>query len=213
MINLENVNKSYGNNVVFENFSLRLNENEITAILGESGVGKTTLLNMISGLSEYSGKITGNAKSFSFIFQEDRLLPFKTVNENLQFVLGSGDYTEALVKAGLENCGNKYPSELSGGMARRVSVLRAFLFKSQIILMDEPFSGLDLGTKYKVMNYFLQMWKKDGRTAVMVTHNIDEAIYLAGRILVIGKKGTILFDNNNEGEKTRLEIEKLFCCQ
>lgn len=213
MIKIENVSKKYKNKNVFDNFNLEIEDNAVTAILGESGVGKTTLLNIVSGATEYTGKITGNYDGVSFVFQEDRLIPFKTINENLEFVLGKGDYSDALKEIGLDGCGNKYPSELSGGMAKRVSVLRAFLFKSDIILMDEPFSGLDLGTKYKVMNMFLEMWKNDKRTAILVTHNIDEALFLSDRIIVLGEKGKILADCKNEGENTRKKITDLFCIE
>lgn len=213
MIKLENVSKKYKDKNVFDNFCLEIEDNAVTAILGESGVGKTTLLNILSGATEYTGKISGNYDGISFVFQEDRLIPFKTINENLEFVLGKGNYSAALKEIGLEGCGNKYPSELSGGMAKRVSVLRAFLFKSDMILMDEPFSGLDLGTKYKVMNMFLKMWEKDKRTSVLVTHNVDEALFLSGRIIVLGENGKILADYANEGENTRKKIVDLFCTE
>lgn len=197
MIKLINVVKNYGDNRVFSDFNLTLVDGEITAVLGESGVGKTTLLNIISGHTGFEGKVENAPEKCSFVFQEDRLLPFKTAEGNLEFALGKGDYSAYFEKVGLRGCENKYPGELSGGMNRRVSLLRAFLYKSDALLMDEPFSSLDIGTKYSVMDYFLKMWKEDGRTAVFVTHSPEEAAYVSDRAVVIGEGGKILFDERN----------------
>ena len=212
MIELKSITKRYENGpTVFENFSLSLNDGEITALLGASGVGKTTLLNILAGTTGYEGEITGASKPVSFIFQEDRLLPFKTVQKNLEYALGKGDYAKALESVGLGGCESKYPSELSGGMARRVAILRAFLFKSELLLMDEPFGSLDIGVKYRLMELFRGMWERDGRTAVLVTHNVDEAVYLGQRVIVLGSGGEVLLDKKNEEpELLRKEIEALF---
>ena len=197
MIKLIDITKNYGEKNVFSHFNLDIGQNEITAILGESGVGKTTLLSIMAKHTGFSGKIENEPEKVSFVFQEDRLIPFKTVNGNLEFVLGKGDYSAALEKAGLTGCGKAYPDELSGGMQRRVSLLRAFLFESDAIFMDEPFSSLDLDTKYMIMDNFLSMWNEDRRTAVIVTHNPDEAAYIADRAIVLGEGGKILFDEKN----------------
>lgn len=210
MIEIKNINKKYGEKIIFDNFSINLTEGEITVILGESGTGKTTFLKILSGIEKFEGKIENLPENASFVFQEDRLLPFKTVEENLVFALGKGEYDQALKSVGLEGEKNKYPDELSGGMARRVALLRAFLFKSELMLMDEPFSSLDIAVKYKLMNLFLDMWKKDRRTTVLVTHNIDEALYLGKRIVILGKNGKILFDRSNCGENLREEIIGIF---
>ena len=197
MIKLIDITKNYGEKNVFSHFNLDIGQNEITAILGESGVGKTTLLSIMAKQTEFSGRIKNAPEKVSFVFQEDRLIPFKTVNGNLEFVLGKGDYSAVLEKAGLTGYGKAYPDELSGGMQRRVSLLRAFLFESDAIFMDEPFSSLDLGTKYMIMDNFLSMWNEDKRTAVIVTHNPDEAAYIADRAIVLGEGGKILFDEKN----------------
>lgn len=210
MIKLENINKEYGEKIVFENLSLSIEENAVTAVLGESGVGKTTLLNILSGAESYTGKTQNDSRKVSFVFQEDRLIPFMTVNENLEFVLGKGDYTEKLRQVGIEEYKDSYPSSLSGGTARRVALLRAFLYDGDLMLMDEPFSALDLSTKYKVMQLFLKLWEQKRITAVIVTHDIEEAVFLAKRIVVLGEKGVIKGDFINRGDITRKEITQLF---
>lgn len=210
MIKLENINKEYGEKIVFENLSLSIEENAVTAVLGESGVGKTTLLNILSGAASYTGKMQNDSRKVSFVFQEDRLIPFMTVNENLEFVLGKGDYTEKLRQVGIEEYKDSYPSSLSGGTARRVALLRAFLYDGDLMLMDEPFSALDLSTKYKVMQLFLKLWEQKRITAVIVTHDIEEAVFLAKRIVVLGEKGVIKGDFINRGDITRKEITQLF---
>ena len=210
MIKLENINKEYGEKIVFENLSLSIEENAVTAVLGESGVGKTTLLNILSGAASYTGKTQNDSRKVSFVFQEDRLIPFMTVNENLEFVLGKGDYTEKLRQVGIEEYKDSYPSSLSGGTARRVALLRAFLYDGDLMLMDEPFSALDLSTKYKVMQLFLKLWEQKRITAVIVTHDIEEAVFLAKSIVVLGEKGVIKGDFINRGDITRKEITQLF---
>lgn len=185
MIGLKNVYKSYGERKVFSDLSIEFEPNRITAILGGSGVGKTTILRLLSGLTDPdSGEVFG-ANPVSFVFQEDRLAPHLTVNQNLELVLGKGDYSVALADVGLEGRGNDYPKSLSGGMARRLCFLRACLFPSELILLDEPFKGLDLKLKYAVMDAFLDLWKKNPRTAVLVTHDPEEAAYVASRAIVL----------------------------
>ena len=185
MIGLKNVYKSYGERKVFSDLSIEFEPNRITAILGGSGVGKTTILRLLSGLTDPdSGEVFG-ANPVSFVFQEDRLAPHLTVNQNLELVLGKGDYSAALADVGLEGRRNDYPKSLSGGMARRLCFLRACLFPSELILLDEPFKGLDLKLKYAVMDAFLDLWKKNPRTAVLVTHDPEEAAYVASRAIVL----------------------------
>ena len=211
MIEIKNLTKKFGEQTVYQDFSLSLEENSVTAVLGASGVGKTTLLNILASLTPYEGEILGEIAPVSMVFQDDRLLPFASVQKNLEYALGKGDYSAKLAEVGLEGCENKYPAQLSGGMARRVALLRAFLRRGKLLLMDEPFGSLDIGVKYKLMNLFRAMWQKDKRTTVIVTHNIDEALYLGERIIVLGEKGKILMDEQNgDGEALRKKIENLF---
>ncbi len=192
MIEIKNFSKSYSRNTVYENFNLTLNDGEITCILGESGSGKTTLLNAIAKLTEYGGSIT-NVKC-SYIFQQPRLVPNLTVRGNLRLVCkDENKIFQMLEKVGLSDKAESYPVQLSGGQAQRVSVARAFLYAGDVILMDEPFSSLDLKLKKRIMDLFFEIWGSDERTAVFVTHDVDEAVCIAKRILVLDR-GRIIYD-------------------
>lgn len=200
MISIKNFTKSYADKTVYENFNLEIKEEGITCILGESGCGKTTLLNAVAGLIDYGGEIT--KKRVSYVFQTPRLIPNLTVGENLKFIgADSNRAAYMLERVGLTYKKNSYPNSLSGGEAQRVSLVRAFCFRSDVLLMDEPFSSLDLKTKLSVMELFKSMCKEEQRGAVFVTHDIDEALYLADRILVM-RGGSIINDltNQNKGE-------------
>lgn len=200
MILIKNFTKSYADKTVYENFNLEIKEEGITCILGESGCGKTTLLNAVAGLIDYGGEIT--KKRVSYVFQTPRLIPNLTVGENLKFIgADSNRAAYMLERVGLTYKKDSYPNSLSGGEAQRVSLVRAFCFRSDVLLMDEPFSSLDLKTKLSVMELFKSMCKEEQRGAVFVTHDIDEALYLADRILVM-RGGSIINDltNQNKGE-------------
>lgn len=200
MTGLYDVSKSFGSVKVYDGFTCEFSPLSVTAVLGESGSGKTTLLNLLAGLIKPDGgRVTADAP-VSFVFQEDRLLPNLTVRQNLELVCGKRDYRDELSKIGLAEYENAYIRELSGGMARRLSYLRAYLFPSALILLDEPFRGLDLKLKRALMDTFLGLQKSSPRTAVLVTHDPDEASYLASRIVIIGKGGKILADLSRDGD-------------
>ena len=164
-LTLKKIGKKYDGVEIYKDFDLTLNEGIITCIMGPSGCGKTTLLNMIGGLNPPdSGQMEGfEGKRFSYVFQETRLLPWKTVEGNLDFVLDHSlpkeerkALTDNLLKmVKMEAFANYYPSQLSGGMAQRVSLARAFAVPSDIILMDEPFSGIDINLKQTMLQHFL----------------------------------------------------------
>lgn len=201
MIEIKNFSKSYSDNTVYENFNLTLEEGEITCILGESGSGKTTLLNAVAGLIKFEGSIP--ELNCSYIFQRPRLVPNLTVYRNLELVCSDGGkIKDMLERVSLSDKSSSYPVKLSGGQAQRVSIARAFLFPSDIILMDEPFSSLDLKLKRQMTQLFFEVWRKDRRTALFVTHDADEALTVANRILVINK-GRIVFDKRLDGEPPR----------
>lgn len=213
MISLEHITKKYGNLTVYNDFSLGLEEGKITCLLGESGCGKTTLLNILAGLTPYQGNITicqGNSKSSqeneitiqknttpltcSYVFQQPRLVPNLTVKNNLLLVCKDEKrIDEMLQRVAVYDKKDAYPNALSGGQAQRVALARAFLFEADIMLLDEPFSSLDYKLKLAVMQVFLNEQKLQQKTAVFVTHDIDEALYLADRVILL-RGGTIQAD-------------------
>ena len=184
-ITFENVTKKYGDLTVYDNFSFSIKRGEITCILGESGSGKTTLLNMLAGLTPYEGSIAPKLKC-SYVFQEPRLVSNLTVRGNLSLICKDKNKVEEMLAAvELSDKAEAYPVGLSGGQAQRVAVARAFLYPADLILLDEPFSSLDLALKLKISALFLKLWEREKRTALFVTHNADEALMLANRIVVL----------------------------
>lgn len=206
MLEIKNLSVSYGKNQVYENFSLSADERVITCILGESGCGKTTLLNAVAGLINYGGEITDT--KVSYVFQTHRLVPNLTVLKNLTLIGAERERAEdMLARVGLKEKAEVYPSSLSGGEAQRVSLCRALLFASDIVLMDEPFSSLDLKTKLSAMLLTQKLLLEEGRGALFVTHDIDEALYLSDRIVVM-KKGKVIEDIIN-GDKAEFALSPL----
>jgi NitT/TauT family transport system ATP-binding protein len=168
---------------------------EITCILGPSGVGKTTLFNVISGLTDYDGgEITGiENRNISYLFQEPRLLPWLTVYENIDIVLKNiypekkrnEVITHYLEMVGLIEYIDNKPEELSGGMKQRLAIARTFAYPSSLLLMDEPFQGLDVKLKNDIIESFLKLWEKDKRTVLFITHDIEEALKVSDQIYII----------------------------
>ncbi len=188
---LNSITKKYGGRTVFSDFTLEIEESKITAVLGESGAGKTTLLNIIAGLTEYQGTTEGVGQC-SYLFQTPRLLPNLTVEGNLRFVLPDevcGKIGEMLRRVGLEGREKSYPSELSGGEAQRAAIARAFLYPHDLLLMDEPFSSLDLSLKKSLIALVTQLWEEKKNTVVFVTHDVHEAALLSHRAVVLRNGG------------------------
>lgn len=202
MIEVKNISKRYGDKTVYDDFSFSFEKDKITAILGESGAGKTTLLNIIAGITDFEGEVIKRG-DISFIFQTDRLVKNLTVKENLKLVVKGAtddDIEKALKSVGLLSAKNLYPKELSAGMARRVAILRAFLYPSEILLMDEPFINLDVSLKFSLMNTVKDMQKNSPKTVLFITHDVKEAVYISDRVAVI-KNGKIIFDEKNVNKK------------
>lgn len=180
---------------------------EFVCVVGGSGCGKTTLLRIIVGLeTEYEGavyldrrKITGPGLDRGLVFQEHRLLPWLTVHENVAFGLADMPAAERMHKikhylslVGLEHFENEYPHRLSGGMSQRVAIARALANRPEVLLLDEPFASLDALTRIRMQQEILQIWEAEQTTVVLVTHDIEEAVYLADRIVVMSSQpGTI----------------------
>lgn len=215
MIELVNVSKKYANTPVYENFSLGIEEGKITCLLGASGCGKTTLLNMLAGLTPYEGRIGNVPERISYIFQEERLLPNLTVKQNVALVLGKNadgkKISEMLEKVELSGKEDAYPAELSGGQAQRVSIARAFAYPSGLILMDEPFSSLDTALKIRLIDVFCRLWQEEKRTAVFVTHDAEEAYMLAHRAVLLDEGKVVADISENDpvprayGESSRFK--------
>ncbi|KOA18712.1 bicarbonate transport ATP-binding protein CmpD [Clostridium homopropionicum DSM 5847] len=193
-VQIKNLYKAYGTHVVFDNLNLNFIKNKITVLLGPSGCGKTTLLNIISGIErKYGGEVILRDSSISYIFQEDRLIPNLTAFENVAFVLKSTmskEETEKTVNTYLSlvklmDYKDMFPEKLSGGMKRRVAIARAFAYKSRLLLMDEPFKGLDQKLKNEIIEEFLKIHNEDKRTIILVTHDIKEAEALGDEIYTL----------------------------
>lgn len=186
MIIFKDISKSYGNKIVLKNFNIDIREGQTTFVLGKSGSGKTTFSKIVLGLEKIdTGEISGlDGKKISVAFQEDRLMENMTIGSNFKMTVDSHinrkQIVEKMEKIGLFQPLETKISELSGGMKRRISILRAFLIEFDLIVMDEPFRELDEETKEKVMNFVIQNIK--GKTAIIITHNKDEVEYFAEKI-------------------------------
>ena len=209
VLKVNEVSKAFENEKIIENISLELHEGEIVSLLGVSGGGKTTLFNIIAGLSVpdkgevfLDGEnITGKPGFISYMLQKDLLLPYRTILDNvaLPLIIRGMKKKEAREKAtvyfeefGLEGTQKKYPSQLSGGMKQRAALLRTYMFSEKVALLDEPFSALDMLTKGTVHEWYLDVMEKIKLSTLFVTHDIDEAILLSDRIyLLTGKPGSI----------------------
>ncbi|WP_249869028.1 ABC transporter ATP-binding protein [Oceanobacillus saliphilus] len=205
-LEVRNVSRSFDGKQAVNNISFFAEPGEIIGILGTSGSGKSTVLRAISGLDRgYDGDIAinGNVEkeiqdTTGFIFQEPRLFPWLTVLDNVTFGL-KGDKKDKIARAkvylknvGLDESGGLYPRQLSGGMAQRVAIARALVTSPEILLLDEPFSALDAFTKMQLQDLLLDVWKEYQSTIVLVTHDIDEAMYLCNRIIILrGQPGEL----------------------
>ena len=202
MPKLIDISKKWGNRSIFDNFCIEFDKDKTTAIIGKSGIGKTTLLQIIAKLTDFDGEIIDFGK-ISYVFQEPRLLPFLTVKENLEYALSNdclGDDKDKTINKYLElteisHLKNKKANTLSGGEAQRVSLARAFCYPSNTILCDEPFSSLDLGLKKRIMGVYNDLIKASPRTSIMVTHTIDEALFLADVIIYLDNNTFKRFEN------------------
>ncbi len=187
------VSKSYGEKQVFRRLALDIDEGEILCVLGESGGGKTTLLKILAGLTDFEGSVEG-VSSVGYIFQEPRLLPNLTVEENLLYAGAErGEIEDVLRKVEMFAFKEKRPKQLSGGEKQRVAIARAFLSKAPLLLMDEPFSSLDTALKIRLSKVFAKLWRDSKKTVAFVTHDLEEAWMLGHRAVVL-QQGEIVSD-------------------
>ena len=208
LINIKNINKFYYRNdekvQVLKDINLEVSKGEFICFLGPSGCGKTTLLRLIAGLEKpdsgeiYDGDeiVTKPSKDRGFIFQQYSLFPWLTVLDNVMFGLNltndsKDENVEAakryLERVGLADVANSYPHELSGGMKQRVAIIRSLLNHTPVLLMDEPFSALDMQNRHKLQEQLLGVWKRFENTIIFITHDVDESIFLADRVVVMDK--------------------------
>lgn len=212
MLKVENASRTFNNGLAgFKNLSFAIQEGETVGILGTSGCGKSTLLRVLSGLDEgFEGDIelaSLGEQPIGMIFQEPRLMPWLTVKENILFGVKdtkSVDVQEYLNLVGLSEFGNHFPKDLSGGMAQRTAIARALIGEPSVLLLDEPFSALDAFTKMQLQDLLLEIQEIRSTTMIIVTHDIDEALYLCDRILILGgQPGTLERELSVVGAKPR----------
>ncbi|MFA6505184.1 MAG: ABC transporter ATP-binding protein [Treponemataceae bacterium] len=202
-LSLENIDFSYGEESLFSNFSFTVTLSGVHAVLGPSGCGKTTLLHLIAGLRQPSAGEIKNRPSVGYLFQEPRLLPWRTVTQNVEIpisqVFGENEARKRALRfldlVGLSGKENAYPEKLSGGQRQRAAMARAFAYPAPLILLDEPFQSLDLPLRLQLMDLFKKLLIVEPRAAVIVTHDPREAIYLADRVAVLsGKPAQVVLD-------------------
>ncbi len=214
LIKMDNVKKSFGKLKVLDSLNINVKKGEFLVIFGPSGCGKTTLIKVLGGLIPYSGKVDIKDKELGIVFQESRLFPWLTVKKNAVFGLelqGKGvnekETDSVLRKLGLCDFEDDYPSKLSGGMRQKVAFARVLLTKPDIMLLDEPFSSLDVISRRKLQSELLKM--RGRMTLVLVTHNIEEALKMGDRIIVLSKRPARIKGVLSLGNKTKRKVMEL----
>ena len=215
ILTLKNISFSYKDKLIFDNYNFVINKEEIIAIIGPSGCGKSTLLKIINGLeTEYSGdvlldgvnvnNIPVNKRDIVLMFQDNLLFPHMTIFENIEFSLKMKKYPKHKIKNMVDEVAkdihlqdklNKYPRELSGGQQRRVALARAVISKPKLLLLDEPFTGLDKEIKLEIMNLVRIIREKYNTSIIFVTHDLSEAEYLEAKCIEF-KKGRVFNESN-----------------
>lgn len=203
-LSLRSVSVSYGNKPVLQNIDLDIPSGEIVCLIGASGCGKSTLLNVVAGLVPASAgqvelaghQVTGPGSDRVMVFQDDAVFPWMTVQQNVEYGLRiqgipkpkrRGIAEEKIRQVELTGWEDAFPRQLSGGMRKRVDLARALAVTPRVILMDEPYGALDAMTKERLQKQFLDVCKQSGATALFVTHDLEEALFLGDRVVVLGR--------------------------
>ena len=212
----KNFSFSYPDKEIYKNFNAVFFGGKINVVLGASGVGKTTLLNALTGLSGFDGEIENMPKNVSYIFQSDRLVKTISVEKNLDFVLKNAIPDKTARKNAIYDMAKlleisdvlkRLPTEISGGQAQRVQMARAFLYPSEVMLLDEPFKGLDVSLKTRLIKKFLELWGRDGRTVVLVTHDVYDALLMGDKVFVLsGSPADIVYETELTVEKSERNL-------
>ena len=212
----KNFSFSYPDKEIYKNFNTVFPGGKINVVLGASGVGKTTLLNALAGLSGFDGEIENMPKNVSYIFQSDRLVKTISVEKNLDFVLKNAIPDKTARKNAIYDMAElleisdvlkRLPTEISGGQAQRVQMARAFLYPSEVMLLDEPFKGLDVSLKTRLIKKFLELWGRDGRTVVLVTHDVYDALLMGDKVFVLsGSPADIVYETELTVEKSERNL-------
>ncbi|HPC25145.1 MAG TPA: ABC transporter ATP-binding protein [Fervidobacterium sp.] len=196
LVKLENVSKHFEKLNIFNDLSFEIVAGQSVALLGPSGCGKTTLIRMIADLDDdYTGKISRNYRKIGYVFQEPRLIPWKSIYDNLRFVLEDDEkINEALKIMKLDGFQDYKPAKLSGGMRQRVNLARALLDEPDLLLLDEPFTSLDLHTKLSIIEDILDGRNQRTFSMIIVTHDVREALLMADRIILLSNKPTRILE-------------------
>lgn len=212
----KNFSFSYPDKEIYKDFNAEFFGGKINVVLGASGVGKTTLLNALTGLSGFDGEIENIPKNVSYIFQSDRLVKTISVEKNLDFVLKNVISDKTARKNAIYDMAKlleisdvlkRLPTEISGGQAQRVQMARAFLYPSEVMLLDEPFKGLDVSLKTRLIKKFLELWGRDGRTVVLVTHDVYDALLMGDKVFVLsGSPADIVYETELTVEKSERNL-------
>ena len=195
MIELKDISLSFCGEKILDKSTYKFKKNKVTAILGPSGGGKTSLFNIIAGIEKnYSGHITKEFENVGYIFQEDRLLPWESVKENLNIIPGATEekILHILKLLHISHKLDHLVKNLSGGEKQRVAIARAFIYDTDIILMDESLKSLDFSLKIKLITLIIPLLEKYSKTLIMISHDIDEILLMADEIIIFSKKPTVI---------------------